>query len=89
MRDATNTDKATMTASGWQTHKGDPDKMMCVAKATFREGETLTLMKSTKVVEVPGGCVLYSTTEHSKLGVAEAVCFVPGVTAEDMRKAYA
>lgn len=78
-----------MKASGWNTVAGDPNRMVCVAKATFRDGEATTLMKSTKVVEVPGGCVLYSTTEHSKLGVAEAVCFVPNVTAEEMRKAYA
>jgi len=87
MRDTTNTDEKTMTASGWKTLKGNPDKLVCVAKATFTDGE-ITLMKSTKVVEVPGGCVVYSTTEHSKLGVAEAVTFVPGVTAAEMRQAY-
>ena len=87
MRDLNNVDGATAKASGWQTLKGDPSKMVCVAKATFTDGD-VSLMKSTKVVEIPGGCLVQSTTEHSKLGVAEALVFVPNVTAEDLRKAY-
>jgi len=35
-------------------------------------------MKSTKAMEVPGGCVVQVTTQQDN-NVAEAVCFVPGV----------
>ncbi len=35
-------------------------------------------MKSTKAMEVPGGCVIQVTTQQWDQ-VAEAVCFVPGV----------
>jgi len=38
-------------------------------------------MKSTKAMEVPGGCVVQVTTQQGD-NVAEAVCFVPGVKIE-------
>ncbi len=35
-------------------------------------------MKSTKAMEVPGGCIVQVTTQQGD-NVAEALCFVPGV----------
>lgn len=57
-------------------HEGGPGKWVCIGKAWNRsEG----WMKSTKVLEVPGaGCFLQVTTRE-KSGVAEAVCWAPGV----------
>lgn len=44
-------------------------------------------MKSTKAMEVPGGCVVQVTTQQRNLdgtyAVAEALTFVPGVTIVD------
>jgi uncharacterized protein (DUF2062 family) len=87
MRDISNTDEATMKASGWTALKGNPDAMVCVSKATYEDGE-VRIMKSTKVVELDHGCLVFSTTEHSKLGVAEALVFVPGATMAQMKHAF-
>lgn len=57
---------------------GDSWKLLCKASSQ-EEG----WMKSTKAMEVPGGCVLQVTTQQrnpsGSYALAEAVCFVPGV----------
>jgi hypothetical protein len=58
---------------------GDSWKLLCKASSQ-EEG----WMKSTKAMEVPGGCLVQVTTQQrnpdGSYVVAEAVCFVPGVT---------
>jgi hypothetical protein len=59
---------------------GRPDLFRLLCKASSQsEG----WMKSTKAMEVPGGCVVQVTTQQrnpdGSYAVAEAVCFVPGV----------
>lgn len=87
-RGMTNVDAPTMKASGWQAVKGDPNALVCVSKATYSGEDGTKIMKSTKVVELNSGCLVFVTTEHSALGVAEAVTFVPGETAQTMRAAF-
>lgn len=57
---------------------GDSWRLLCKASSQ-EEG----WMKSTKAMEVPGGCCLQVTTQQrnpdGSYAVAEAVCFVPGV----------
>lgn len=57
---------------------GDMFKLLCKASSK-EEG----WMKSTKAMEVPGGCVVQVTTQQrnpdGSYSVAEAVTFVPGV----------
>lgn len=57
---------------------GDMFKLLCKASSQA-EG----WMKSTKAMEVPGGCVIQVTTQQSNsngtYAVAEALTFVPGV----------
>ena len=56
---------------------GNGDQFKLLSKASSaNEG----WMKSTKAMEVPGGCVVQVTTQQGE-HVAEAVCFVPGVRA--------
>lgn len=62
---------------------GDTFKLICKASSQ-QEG----WMKSTKAMQVPGGCVIQVTTQQrnpdGSYAVAEALTFVPGVTiAED------
>ena len=57
---------------------GNPDLFVCIAKASSKSGRW---MKSTKVMEVPGGCVLQVTTQQDD-NIAEAVTFVPGTMLE-------
>lgn len=57
---------------------GNPDLFVCIAKASSKSGRW---MKSTKVMEVPGGCVLQVTTQQGD-NIAEAVTFVPGTMLE-------
>lgn len=60
---------------------GDGDMWQLLCKASSqKEG----WMKSTKAMQVPGGCVIQVTTqqrtrENGTWALAEAVCFVPGV----------
>jgi hypothetical protein len=58
---------------------GDSWKLLCKASSQ-EEG----WMKSTKAMEVPGGCCLQVTTQQrnpdGSYALAEAVCFVPDVT---------
>lgn len=59
---------------------GDPDLFKLLSKASSQsEG----WMKSTKAMEVPGGCVIQVTTQQKdsrgSYAVAEALTFVPGV----------
>ncbi len=57
---------------------GDMFQLLCKA-SSHKEG----WMKSTKAMEVPGGCVVQVTTQQmnpdGSYAVAEAVTFVPGV----------
>ena len=62
---------------------GDMFQLLCKA-SSLSEG----WMKSTKAMEVPGGCVVQVTTQQrnhdGSYSVAEALTFVPGVMiAED------
>lgn len=57
---------------------GNPDLFVCISKASSKSGRW---MKSTKVMEVPGGCVLQVTTQQGD-NIAEAVTFVPGTMLE-------
>lgn len=57
---------------------GDSFQLLCKASSE-KEG----WMKSTKAYEIPGvGCVVQVTTQQGDR-LAEAVCFVPGVTILD------
>ncbi len=63
---------------------GDGDVFELVSKASSQsEG----WMKSTKAMNVPGGCVVQVTTQQrnpdGSYALAEAVCFVPGVEVFD------
>jgi hypothetical protein len=65
---------------------GDGDLFLLLAKAS---SEAEGWMKSTKAMEVPGGCVVQVTTQQrnpdGSYAVAEALTFVPGVLIrEDM-----
>lgn len=61
------------------TGNGDMFVLLCKA-SSFLGG----WMKSTKAMEVPGGCVVQVTTQQGD-NVAEALTFVPGVKiAEDV-----
>lgn len=57
---------------------GDTFQLLCKA-SSVDEG----WMKSTKAMQVPGGCVVQVTTQQrnpdGSYALAEAVCFVPGV----------
>ena len=61
---------------------GDTFRLLCKASSQ-NEG----WMKSTKAMEVPGGCVVQVTTQQKNFdgsyAVAEALTFVPGVRIED------
>lgn len=61
---------------------GDMFRLLCKASSQ-EEG----WMKSTKAMEVPGGCVVQVTTQQrnpdGSYAVAEAVTFVPGVKIAD------
>lgn len=71
--DTTNMDQA--EAAGVE-FSGDPGQWVCIAKAWNKsEG----WMKSTKVLEVPGAGCFFQVTTKEKGGVAEAVCWAPGV----------
>ncbi len=61
---------------------GDMFRLLCKASSQA-EG----WMKSSKAMEVPGGCVVQVTTQQKNLNgtyaIAEAVTFVPGVKIAD------
>jgi hypothetical protein len=62
---------------------GDMFRLLCKASSQS-EG----WMKSTKAMEVPGGCVVQVTTQQLGIGadafaIAEALTFVPGVRIAD------
>lgn len=79
-----NTNPAQAKAAG-VTVFGDPDLWKCVGKA-FNEAEGW--MKSTKVMDVPGGVVMQVSTQQrnnsGSYSIAEAVTFVPGVHAAEL-----
>jgi len=54
---------------------GDGDRWVLLCKAS---SEQQGWMKSTKVMNVPGGCVVQVTTQQQS-NVAEALTYVPGV----------
>ena len=60
---------------------GNGDSFRLLFKASSQEEGW---MKSTKAMEVPGGCVVQVTTQQrnpdGSYALAEAVCFVPGVS---------
>lgn len=61
---------------------GDMFRLLCKASSQ-NEG----WMKSSKAMEVPGGCVVQVTTQQRSVGgsyaIAEALTFVPGVKIAD------
>ncbi len=61
---------------------GDSFRLLCKASS-----EAEGWMKSTKAMELPGGCVVQVTTQQRNLdgsyAVAEALTFVPGVRIAD------
>ena len=61
---------------------GDMFRLLCKASS-----ESEGWMKSTKAMEVPGGCVVQVTTQQrnddGSYAVAEALSFVPGVKLAD------
>jgi len=63
---------------------GDAFALLCKASSQ-KEG----WMKSTKAMQVPGGCVVQVTTQQKNpdgsYAVAEAVTFVPAVRVGDLR----
>jgi len=65
---------------------GDGDRWVLLSKAS---SEAQGWMKSTKVMNVPGGCVVQVTTQQRSEGInttyalAEAVTYVPGVQIRD------
>lgn len=63
---------------------GDGDTWKLICKASSDEQGW---MKSTKAMEVPGGCLIQVTTQQRNrdysYAVAEAVTFVPGVEIEE------
>ena len=63
---------------------GDGDMFQLLCKAFSREEGW---MKSTKAMEIPGGCIVQVTTQQRNPGgsyaVAEALTFVPGVKLAD------
>ncbi len=54
---------------------GDGNQFQLLSKASSKGQQW---MKSTKAMEVPGGCVVQVTTQHGK-SIAEALTYVPGV----------
>ena len=61
---------------------GDLFQLLCKASS-----QAQGWMKSTKAMEVPGGCVVQVTTQQrnpdGSYAVAEGLCFVPGVRVAD------
>lgn len=61
---------------------GDTFRLLCKASS-----ESQGWMKSSKAMEVPGGCVVQVTTQQTNpdgsYAVAEAITFVPGVKIAD------
>lgn len=74
---ASNSEELKNKVSDVETY-GNPDLFVCISKASSKSGRW---MKSTKVMEVPGGCVLQVTTQQGD-NIAEAVTFVPGTMLE-------
>jgi hypothetical protein len=58
---------------------GNVDSFQLLFKASSK---TEGWMKSTKAMEVPGGCVVRVTTQQAS-SIAEALTFVPGVRVVD------
>lgn len=62
---------------------GDGDLFQLLSKAS---SDAQGWMKSTKAMQVPGGCVVQVTTQQKNLNgssaIAEALTFVPGVRIE-------
>lgn len=75
--DASGTTKNVKDVQFWGN--GDTFQLICKASS-----ESEGWMKSTKAMEVPGGCVVQVTTQQrnpdGSYALAEAVTFVPGVT---------
>lgn len=75
----TNTADARAAASDIKV-VGNPDAWKLVCKAS---SQAQGWMRSTKAMDVPGGCVLQVSTQVGG-AVAEAVTFIPGAKAADM-----
>lgn len=62
---------------------GDPGTWKLIFKVTCKEGK---FMKSTRAMEVPGGCMVQTVTKDNDvdlgLGITSSLCFVPDVTVE-------
>jgi len=63
-----------------QTFGDDVWKLICKASSQV-EG----WMKSTKAMEVPGGCIVQVTTQQGDQ-IAEALVFVPGVRIHEIKE---
>lgn len=79
MAEAVNTADAVSKDSGSPTVVGNPDQWQLLTK--FVSGDKL-IAKSSKAMQVPGGCVVQVTTKEGG-GIAEALTFVPGVKVAD------
>lgn len=64
---------------------GDTFRLVCKASS-----QSQGWMKSTKACEVPNGCIVQVTTQQrnpdGSYSVAEAVCFVPDIKFDDLKK---
>lgn len=58
---------------------GNGDMFKLLSKASSKKEKW---MKSTKAMEVDGGCVVQVTTQQDS-NIAEALCFVPGVKIQE------
>ena len=81
MRAFDNVDPASAAASGVNVY-GDPNMWVLLGKAWQEKGKS-RWMKSTKVMQVPGGVVMQTSTqesaEHGRFSMSEALQFIPGV----------
>ena len=74
----TNMTEARQRVDDIEVH-GNPGKWVCVCKASSKKQDW---MKSTKVYELPDGCLVQVTTQQGNL-LAEALEFVPGARLAD------
>lgn len=78
MSDSVNTADAVKKDGGSPVVVGNPDVWQLLTK--FVSGDK-RLIKSTKAMVVHGGCLVQVSSKEGD-AIAEAVCFVPGVTVE-------
>ena len=79
MADAVNTEDAIAKDDGSPTVVGNPDHWQLLTKFVSSDK---SIAKSTKAMQIPGGCVVQVTTKEGD-SVAEALTFVPNVKVAD------